>query len=75
MHFTFSIKVHGAAVKLCMEKTFYFILQEGFKGDTNSSSPAYFAQWFHNEAVKIAKSFDKRNGTDFYMKDLSRAYL
>ncbi len=48
---------------------------EGFKGDTNSSSPAYFAQWFHNEAVKIAESFDKRNGTDFYMKDLSRAYL
>ena len=31
MHFTFSIKVHGAAVKLCMEKTFYFILQKVLK--------------------------------------------
>ncbi len=46
---------------------------EGFKEDIPSRDPGFFGKWFHNEAIKIAKSFDKRNGTDFYMKDLSRA--
>ena len=46
---------------------------EGFKEDIPSRDPGFFGKWFHNEAIKIAESFDKRNGTDFYMKDLSRA--
>ncbi len=33
----------------------------------------FFEEWFYNKAVKSAEKFDKRNGTDFYMKDLGRA--
>ena len=32
----------------------------------------FFEEWFYNKAVKSAEKFDKRNGTDFYMKDLGR---
>lgn len=33
----------------------------------------FFEEWFYNKAVQTAEKFDKRNGTDFYIKDLGRA--
>ncbi|MCX4325822.1 MAG: hypothetical protein OSJ45_00795 [Lachnospiraceae bacterium] len=29
-------------------------------------------KWFYNQAVSVAESFDRRNGTDYYIKELER---
>jgi|GEM_PF-5065884 len=38
-----------------------------------NNTAKFFEEWFYNKAEETARKFDKRNGTDFYMKDLGRA--
>ncbi|MCX4325824.1 MAG: hypothetical protein OSJ45_00805 [Lachnospiraceae bacterium] len=44
---------------------------QGLNIDNNTTK--FFEEWFYNKAEETARKFDKRNGTDFYIKDLGRA--